>query len=95
MDCSTSDPVSTTTIANSVATSGIAYADAPLGRAPKEAWDGMLDTMIGADGDVFARIQPVIETWAGKILHIGAVGDGHRMKLLNNFISLGYPSRPR
>nr|WP_299503689.1 NAD-binding protein [Cypionkella sp.] len=23
-------------------------------------------------------------------MHIGGVGDGHRMKLLNNFISLGY-----
>ncbi len=28
--------------------------------------------------------------WAGKIVHIGRVGDGHRMKLLNNFLSLGY-----
>jgi len=39
---------------------------------------------------VFDRIQPVLATWAGKIVHIGGIGDGHRMKLLNNFISLGY-----
>ncbi|ESW67884.1 3-hydroxyisobutyrate dehydrogenase [Mesorhizobium sp. LSJC285A00] len=35
-------------------------------------------------------MKPVIETWAGRIVHIGDTGDGHRMKLLNNFISLGY-----
>jgi 3-hydroxyisobutyrate dehydrogenase-like beta-hydroxyacid dehydrogenase len=46
--------------------------------------------MVGADEATFARIKPVLETWAGKIVHIGAVGDGHRMKLLNNFVSLGY-----
>jgi hypothetical protein len=39
---------------------------------------------------VFHRIQPVIACWAAKIVHIGGVGDGHRMKLLNNFLSLGY-----
>ena len=61
-----------------------------LSRTPKEAWEGKLDTMVGARDEVFARIKPVIETWAGKIVHIGGIGDGHRMKLLNNFISLGY-----
>jgi 3-hydroxyisobutyrate dehydrogenase-like beta-hydroxyacid dehydrogenase len=39
---------------------------------------------------VFERIRPVIATWAAKIVQIGGVGDGHRMKLLNNFLSLGY-----
>ncbi len=57
----------------------------------KEAWEGKLDTMVGASDAVFARIKPVLETWAGaKIVHLGAGGDGHKMKLLNNFISLGY-----
>ena len=45
---------------------------------------------IGASNEVFARLKPVLETWAGKIVHIGALGDGHRMKLINNFVSLGY-----
>ena len=46
--------------------------------------------MVGATDAVFARVQPIIATWAGKIVHIGGVGDGHKMKLLNNFLSLGY-----
>ncbi len=90
VDCSTADPTSTAALAAQLAADGIDFADAPLSRTPKEAWEGKLDTMVGASEAVFARIKPVLETWAGKIVHIGGVGDGHRMKLLNNFVSLGY-----
>jgi 3-hydroxyisobutyrate dehydrogenase-like beta-hydroxyacid dehydrogenase len=90
IDCSTSDPTVTERLAETLATRGVHFADAPLSRTPKEAWEGTLDCMVGATDDVFARIKPVIATWAGKIVHIGGVGDGHRMKLLNNFLSLGY-----
>jgi 3-hydroxyisobutyrate dehydrogenase-like beta-hydroxyacid dehydrogenase len=82
--------VSTARIAETLGRQGVDFADAPLSRTPKEAWEGTLDTMIGAEQRVFERIKPVVATWAGKIVHIGGIGDGHRMKLLNNFISLGY-----
>jgi len=90
VDCSTADPTSTAALAAELAPLGIDFADAPLSRTPKEAWEGTLDTMVGASDAVFARLKPVLETWAGRIVHIGATGDGHRMKLLNNFVSLGY-----
>eukprot|EP01037_Dinobryon_pediforme_P015226 gene15226-15372_t len=90
VDCSTSDPNSTLALAAELAAIHVDYADAPLGRTPKEAWAGTLDTMVGAKDEVFARLKPVLETWAGKVVHIGGVGDGHKMKLLNNFLSLGY-----
>lgn len=90
IDCSTSNPVSTAALAADLAASGIAMADAPLGGTPVQAAEGKLSAMVGASDETFVRIKPVIETWAGKIVHIGGVGDGHRMKLLNNFISLGY-----
>jgi 3-hydroxyisobutyrate dehydrogenase-like beta-hydroxyacid dehydrogenase len=89
VDCSTADPTVTTRLATQLATQGVDYADAPLSRTPKEAWEGTLDAMVGASNAVFDRIEPVIRTWAGKIVHIGEIGDGHRMKLLNNFIALG------
>ncbi len=90
VDCSTSDPTVTARIAADLQTIGVHFADAPLGRTPKEAWSGMLDAMVGATDETFARIERVIAAWAGKIVHIGGVGDGHKMKLLNNFLSLGY-----
>lgn len=90
VDCSTSEPEVTERLAAELAEIGVDFADAPLGRTPKEAWAGTLDCMVGARPEVFERIRPVIATWAGKIVHIGGLGDGHRMKLVNNFISLGY-----
>lgn len=90
VDCSTADPNSTLALAAELAEHGVAYADAPLGRTPKEAWDGTLDAMVGASEVTFARIKPVLDLCASKIVHIGSVGDGHKMKLLNNFLSLGY-----
>ncbi|MDG4892454.1 NAD(P)-dependent oxidoreductase [Mesorhizobium sp. WSM4976] len=90
VDCSTSDPTVTQRVAGELAAIGVHFADAPLSRTPKEAWAGTLDCMVGAEADIFARVQPVIATWAAKIVHIGGIGNGHRMKLLNNFLSLGY-----
>ncbi len=90
VDCSTADPNSTLALAAELAPLGIDMVDAPLGRTPKEAWAGTLDAMVGCSEALFARLKPVIDTWAGKVVHIGATGDGHRMKLLNNFLSLGY-----
>ena len=90
VDCSTSDPTVSVRLAAELAEIGVDFVDAPLGRTPKEALAGTLDCMVGATDAAFARVQPIIATWAGKIVHIGGVGDGHKMKLLNNFISLGY-----
>jgi len=90
VDCSTSDPTVSLRLAAELAEIGVAFVDAPLSRTPKEAWAGTLDCMVGADDASFARVQPIIATWAAKIVHIGGVGDGHKMKLLNNFLSLGY-----
>jgi 3-hydroxyisobutyrate dehydrogenase-like beta-hydroxyacid dehydrogenase len=69
---------------------GVRFVDAPLGRTPKEAESGELDTMIGADAATLAEIKPVVECWAKRVLHVGPVGAGHSMKLLMNFLSLGY-----
>jgi 3-hydroxyisobutyrate dehydrogenase-like beta-hydroxyacid dehydrogenase len=90
VDCSTSDPNSTLALAAELAPLGVTLVDAPLSRTPKEAWEGTLDTMVGADTTTFQRLKPILETWAGRIVHIGDTGDGNRMKLLNNFVSLGY-----
>lgn len=90
IDCSTSDPVSTEKLAAALEEAGMVMADAPLGRTPREAEAGTLDAMVGCDDKTFAKIRPVIECWAGNIVHLGPVGTGHKMKLLNNFVSLGY-----
>lgn len=90
VDCSTSDPVSTLKLAKRLEDAGHAMVDAPLGGTPVQAEAGQLAAMVGARADVFARITPVLEAWAASIVRIGDPGAGHKMKLLNNFLSLGY-----
>ncbi len=90
IDCSTSNPVSTLALAEAAKSHGMTFIDAPLSRTPIEAEAGTLDAMVGADPDTFARVRPVLECWAGNIVHLGAVGLGHKMKLVNNFIAMGY-----
>lgn len=90
IDCSTSNPVSTLALAEEAKARGVHFVDAPLSRTPKEAEAGTLDTMVGAAPEVFGRIEPVLRAWAGNVVHLGPVGLGHKMKLVNNFIAMGY-----
>ncbi len=90
IDTSTSDPTSTLALASELAARGATLVDAPLGRTPKEAEEGTLDTMVGCDEELFERLLPVIRCWAGNINRVGPTGAGHKMKLLMNFISMGY-----
>ena len=90
IDCSTSDPVSTDTLSQELQAAGMSLVDAPLGRTPKEAEEGTLDTMVGCSPEMMETIRPVLDCWAGNIVHLGPVGMGHKMKLVNNFIAIGY-----
>lgn len=90
IDCSTSNPVSTLALAAECRARGVSFVDAPLSRTPTEAEAGTLDTMVGADPETFARIEPVLRCWAGHVVHLGPVGLGHKMKLINNFVAMGY-----
>lgn len=90
VDTTTADPNSTLALAGELSAIGVRYVDAPLGRTPKEAEAGELDAMVGADEATFAELKPVIACWAKRIIHVGPVGAGHGMKLLMNFLALGY-----
>ena len=91
VDCSTANPVSTAALAERLAAAGHHMADAPLGGTPAQAERGELAAMVGAEAAVFRRIEPVLRRWAGGgVVRVGGPGDGHRMKLLNNFLAMGY-----
>lgn len=89
VDCSTSEPGSTARIAAAVTAAGGRFADAPLARTPVEAEAGRLNTMVGADAGTLAIIRPVLEAFCENIFHVGAVGSGHKLKLVNNFLAMG------
>ncbi|MQW89266.1 NAD(P)-dependent oxidoreductase [Sinorhizobium saheli] len=90
VDCSTSDPSVTTKLAADLAGRSMTLIDAPLSRTPADAAAGTLDVMVGGGDEDVRRVRPVLECFAGRIVHTGPTGTGHTMKLLNNFLAMGY-----
>ncbi|TVP50288.1 MAG: NAD(P)-dependent oxidoreductase [Halomonas sp.] len=89
VDCSTAHPESTERLAETLAPQGVTLVDAPLARTPREAKEGRLNVMLGGDATAVARITPVIKSFAENVFHVGKVGSAHKLKLINNFLSLG------
>jgi 3-hydroxyisobutyrate dehydrogenase-like beta-hydroxyacid dehydrogenase len=89
-DCTTAMPDSTLKIAAAVKDKGGRFVDIPMSRTPKEAEAGKLCLMTGGDPATLAEIRPVLDCFADLIVHCGDVGAGHRVKLVNNMLSLGY-----
>jgi 3-hydroxyisobutyrate dehydrogenase-like beta-hydroxyacid dehydrogenase len=89
IDCTTAIPASTLRMAQAVQAAGSAWLDAPMTRTPKEAAEGRLNLLVGGDPALFARCRPLLACFAENITHVGAVGTGHGMKLLHNYVSLG------
>ena len=89
VDCSTAVPASTVRMAQAVQAAGGQFIDAPMTKTSKAAHDGTLNLLVGGDAAVLAQVQPVLATFTEKVTHVGTIGDGHRMKLLHNFVSVG------
>ncbi|MCZ4315407.1 NAD(P)-dependent oxidoreductase [Comamonadaceae bacterium G21597-S1] len=89
IDCSTAIPSSTIRMAEAVAKAGSTMLDAPMTRTPKEAAEGRLNLLVGGDAALFDTYRPLLACFAENITHVGAVGSGHSMKLLHNYVSLG------
>ncbi|MGT2455536.1 NAD(P)-dependent oxidoreductase [Cupriavidus basilensis] len=90
IDCSTAIPSSTQRIAAAVTEAGGRFIDAPMTRTPKEAAEGRLNLIVGGDPGFYQQCLPLLQSFAEHITFAGPVGSGHRLKLLHNYVSLGF-----
>lgn len=86
VDLSTSSVNTTRALAAAFAQKGVAFADAPLARTRAAAEAGTLSVMVGAQPELFDRLQPLIATFATEITLCGGVGCGQVVKILNNLV---------
>lgn len=84
IDATSGDPVTSGETAKRLRTKGVAFVDAPVTGGTPGAVAGTLTVMIGGAADDFARAAAVIKPYAGKVVHVGAVGAGHAIKAINN-----------
>lgn len=88
VDFGTSLPASTIALGGEVTAAGGTYLDAPLGRTPAHAVDGLLNIMAAGDKAAFDKIEPVLQDLGENVFHLGALGSGHTIKLINNFFGM-------
>ena len=62
----------------------IGLLDAAMSGSPDDAKNGRLTLLVGGDDQVFERVRLLLLSYSETILHVGAVGDGQRVKLVNN-----------
>jgi 3-hydroxyisobutyrate dehydrogenase len=87
LDMSSSNPVDTQKLARDLASSGVALLDAPVSGGVKRAIDGSLSIMVGGAAADLERARPVFAAMGKTITLCGAIGAGHTMKALNNYLS--------
>lgn len=88
IDFGTSLPASTKTLGSEVAAAGGQYLDAPLGRTPAHAKDGLLNIMCAGDEAAYNKVLPELKDLGENVFHLGALGSGHTVKLINNFFGM-------
>src|SRR4030095_10873095 len=89
IDLSTIDPETCREVAASAAAAKIDCLDAPVSGGPVEAGTGKLLFIVGGDAAVLERCRPVLMALATEIHHVGPLGSGLVVKLVNNLMSMG------
>jgi 3-hydroxyisobutyrate dehydrogenase len=84
VDCTSGDPGTSRTIAAELVARGVQFIDAPVSGGVAGAVAGTLTVMVGGAAADLERARPVLEAFAGKIVHCGAIGAGHALKAVNN-----------
>jgi 3-hydroxyisobutyrate dehydrogenase-like beta-hydroxyacid dehydrogenase len=87
VDCSTIGPDAAVAIGHDLAERGIGLLDAPVTGSAPRAEDGTLTIMAGATAADFARARPLLEAMGRLVLHVGPLGDGQTIKLINNSVA--------
>jgi 3-hydroxyisobutyrate dehydrogenase-like beta-hydroxyacid dehydrogenase len=84
VDMSTIAPSQTRRIAAALRERGVLMLDAPVTGSAPRAEDGSLTIMVGGERDQLARARPALEAMGRLIVHVGGLGQGQMLKLINN-----------
>jgi 3-hydroxyisobutyrate dehydrogenase len=86
IDMSSADPAGSRALGRALAAHGIAMVDAPVSGAIAKAKDATLAIMVGGAPADVERARPILQKMGTDIFHCGALGAGHAVKALNNYL---------
>jgi len=87
IDCSTIAPRDTRRIGEALAARGARMIDAPVTGSAPRAQDGTLTIMVGGDPGDFEHARPLLEAMGELVVHVGPLGQGEMLKLINNSVA--------
>jgi 3-hydroxyisobutyrate dehydrogenase-like beta-hydroxyacid dehydrogenase len=87
VDMSTIAPAQTRAIGAALAERGLRFVDAPVTGSSPKAEDGTLTIMVGGAEEDVARARPLFEVMGEVVVHVGPLGQGQVVKLINNAVA--------
>jgi 3-hydroxyisobutyrate dehydrogenase-like beta-hydroxyacid dehydrogenase len=87
IDMSTIAPADARRIGEALGRRGHAFVDAPVTGSSPKAQNGTLTIMAGGEAEAFARARPALQAMGETIVHVGELGHGQTIKLINNAVS--------
>lgn len=87
VEMSSSEPMATRRLGEALIAKGFGFVDAPVSGGVKRAVDGTLSIMVGGETAMIDRIDPILQAMGRVIFRVGALGSGHAVKALNNYVS--------
>jgi len=87
VDMSTIAPADARRIGAALEEKRLDFMDAPVSGSSPKAEDGTLTIMAGGDRRDFERAEPLFEAMGEVIVHVGELGHGQTIKLINNAVA--------
>jgi len=87
VECSTVTVGRITELAESATRIGCELVDAPVTGSKMQAAGGELLFLVGGTEQGVARIRPALDAMGKTVVHLGPVGSGALVKLINNFLA--------
>jgi 3-hydroxyisobutyrate dehydrogenase len=87
IDTTTSTPTADAQITAVLTPKGVEFADAPIAGGVRKARDGASTLMVGAAPQTFAKIETLLRAVTPSVSHVGPVGAGHTLKVVNNLLN--------
>jgi 3-hydroxyisobutyrate dehydrogenase len=86
IESSTVSPAWIVELADAASRRGINLLDAPVTGSRTQAEAGQLSFLVGGSDRALEKVAPVLKAMSKEIIHLGPVGSGAKMKLINNFL---------
>jgi len=87
VDMSTIAPRKARAIGAALSERGVRFLDAPVTGSSPKAEAGTLTIMAGGAAEDFERARPLFEAMGALVVHVGELGQGQMVKLVNNAVA--------